>query len=265
MELEPDHGPFGESESTAARSSSRQCHLEAIPQEFPRRTVCIDGCVVKVSICRSSESYSSKMNSIQYICLSSSTETISKFLFKYCANLAYFTFECASQVSSLGKSAFEFCSSLQSICIPSSVEMIAKSCFNYCEKLSALTFEPGCQISILGESAFSSCSSLHSICIPSSVQMIATSCFNYCRNLSELTFESGSDLGTLGDYAFADCSSLQSIPIPASLREVTGLAMADSGIDTVAVDKGSGFLRVCGLYLVDLAETCLIQIGRAHV
>jgi hypothetical protein len=61
-----------------------------------------------------------------------------------------------------------------------------------------------------------------------------------------LTFESGCRIASVGDSAFAGCSSLPGISIPASLRQMTGLAMAGSGISSVTVDRDSRFFRMAG-------------------
>jgi hypothetical protein len=147
--------------------------------------------------------------------------------------------------------AFYACSSLQSICIPSSLETISNACFIYCRRLSDLTFEFGCRLAVLGPFAFAHCSSLQSICIPPSIQAIPQGCFDHCTNLSKLVFDSGCRISIFGDYAFDCCSSLQSICIPASLRQVTGLAVQESGIDKVIVDDGNPFFRICDDFLID--------------
>jgi hypothetical protein len=94
------------------------------------------------------------------------------------------TFESGTNISILGKSAFQGCSSLQSICIPSSIQIIGDFCFSECEAMSDLTFESGCQVSILGDSACSACSRLQAVCIPSSIETICSSCFEGCSHLS---------------------------------------------------------------------------------
>jgi hypothetical protein len=97
------------------------------------------------------------------------------------------------------------------------------------------------------------------MCIPSSVETIGEFCFRECQSLSDLTFEAGSAISHIGNLAFTDCWSLPSICIPAGLRQLTGLALADSGIDTVTVEAGNEFFKVRGDYVVDFEERCLVR------
>jgi hypothetical protein len=70
---------------------------------------------------------------------------------------------------------------------------------------------------------------------------------------------------SFANYAFCDCRSLHSICIPATLRQITGLAMAGSGIRNITVDVDNRFLRVCGDFLTDFDGRCLIRyFGNEH-
>jgi hypothetical protein len=93
----------------------------------------------------------------------------------------------------------------------------------------------------------------------SSIEVIAPLCFQGCANLSTLTFEPGCKLSTIGEYAFRRCSSLQSVCIPETRHQLTGLPMTPSGIKTVTVEGGDERLRVCGDFLVDFSENCLVR------
>jgi serine/threonine protein kinase len=73
-------------------------------------------------------------------------------------------------VTSIGGSAFSFCSSLQFVTIPDSVTSIADSAFESCSSLHSV-FIPD-SVTSIGESAFSFCSSLQSVTIPDSVTNI---------------------------------------------------------------------------------------------
>jgi hypothetical protein len=185
-------------------------------------------------------------------------ETIASDCFARRVSVSSVSFEPGSRISSFGKSAFASCS-LRSVSIPSTIETISTNCFGGCENLVDVRFESGCTISVLGELAFCSCKSLRSICIPSSVETIAKSCFGFCENLSDFTFESGSRISTIGDAAFVNCASLQAISIPSGLRQVTGLAFADSRLWNVAVDPNNRFLRVAGDFLIASVPITLVR------
>ena len=87
-------------------------------------------------------------------------------------------------VSSIGESAFSYCSSLASITIPDSVTSIESWAFYECSSLTSVTIGDG--VTLIGEYAFSYCSSLTSITIPDSVTSIGESAFYDCLSLSSV-------------------------------------------------------------------------------
>ena len=81
-------------------------------------------------------------------------------------------------VTSIGRSAFSYCSGLTSVTIPNSVTSI-------------------------GEYAFRGCSGLTSVTIPNSVTSIGDYAFNNCSGLTSVTI--GSGVNHIFERAFADC------------------------------------------------------------
>ena len=81
-------------------------------------------------------------------------------------------------VTSIGETAFRYCSSLTSITIPNSVRSI-------------------------GESAFSGCSGLTSVTIPNSVTSIGFCTFCGCSGLTSITI--GNSVTSIGGFAFNKC------------------------------------------------------------
>ena len=133
-------------------------------------------------------------------------------------------------VTSIGSSAFQYCSGLTSITIPNSVASIGSYAFSYCYGLTSMVVETGnknydsrencnaiietatntllagCQntvipnsVTSIGENAFYFCLTLTSIVIPSSVKSIGKRAFLDCRNLSTINsyiknvFETGEE------------------------------------------------------------------------
>ena len=110
-------------------------------------------------------------------------------------------------VTSIGSSAFEYCSSLTSISIPNSVTSIRSSAFDGCSSLTSITIPNS--VTSIGSSAFWSCSSLTSITIPNSVTSIGGGAFSYCRSLTSITIPNS--VTSIGSSAFYGCSSLDTL------------------------------------------------------
>ncbi len=125
-------------------------------------------------------------------------------------------------VTSIGSSAFEFCSSLKSITIPDSVTSISKVAFAGCSSLTSITIPNS--VTSIGSYAFKNCSSLASITIPNSVTSIIQDTFLDCSSLKSITIPDS--VTSIGSYAFASCSSLTSITIPNSVTSIGSYAFA---------------------------------------
>ena len=125
-----------------------------------------------------------------------------------------------SSVTSIGSSAFVFCSGLTSITIPDSVTSIGGSAFAYCSGLTSITIPDS--VTSIGSSAFSNCSGLTSITIPDSVTSIGNYAFYYCTSLTNVTI--GNSVTSIGSSAFYNCWGLTSITIPDSVTSIGGSA-----------------------------------------
>ncbi len=143
-----------------------------------------------------------------------SVTSIGNSAFWYCSSLTSVTIP--NSVTSIGNSAFWNCISLTSVTIPNSVTSIGNSAFGYCSSLTSVTI-PNSVISI-GNSVFGGCSSLTSIEIPNSVISIGNSAFWYCSSLTSVTIPSS--VTSIGNYAFWYCSSLTSVTIPNSVTSI---------------------------------------------
>ncbi|MBE6734038.1 MAG: hypothetical protein E7563_01680 [Ruminococcaceae bacterium] len=153
--------------------------------------------------------------------------------FNYCTSLTSVTIP--SSVTSIGYNAFANCASLTSITIPSSVTSIGEHAFYYCTSLTSITIPSS--VTSIGNNAFSGCESLTSITIPEGVTSIGEDVFSDCRSLTSITIPSS--VTSIGDYAFYDCTSLTSITIPSSVTSIGDWAFAScDSLTSVAISEG---------------------------
>ena len=112
-------------------------------------------------------------------------------------------------VTSIGESAFEWCSSLASVTIPNSVMGIVNRAFYRCSSLTSVTI--GNSVMGIGDEAFCGCSSLTSITIPNSVMGIGDWAFGSCDDLTSVTIPNS--VTSIGNAAFGSCDALSSIVV----------------------------------------------------
>lgn len=108
-------------------------------------------------------------------------------------------------VTSIGKSAFQYCNSLESIIIPNSVTSIGSSAFNQCRSLLSITIPEG--LTSIEGATFYQCVLLTSITIPSTVTSIGRNAFYQCYELRNITIPD--NVTSIGLNAFFGCTSLQ--------------------------------------------------------
>ena len=119
-------------------------------------------------------------------------------------------------VTSIGSSAFSYCSGLTSVTIPDSVTEIGSSAFEDCRGLTSVTI--GNSVTEIGSSAFEDCRGLTSVTIGNSVTEIGNSAFYYCSSLTSVTI--GNSVTRISRHAFYYCSSLTSVTIPDSVTSI---------------------------------------------
>ena len=114
-------------------------------------------------------------------------------------------------VTTIGGSAFSYCSSLTSLTIPNSVTDIGSSAFSGCSSLTSVTI--GSSVTTIGSGAFFSCSSLTSVTIGNSVTEIGYYAFSGCSSLTSVTIPNS--VTTIGYYAFSGCKNVKQITVEA--------------------------------------------------
>ena len=155
-------------------------------------------------------------------------------------------------VTSIGESAFSFCSNLTSVVIPDSVTSIGKRAFSFCYNLTSVVIPDS--VTSIGDYAFEGCSSLKYntydnalylgndnnpyLALVQTEDLSITSCiihkdtrficyyaFCDCDGLSSVVIPDS--VTSIGDYAFEGCSSLTSVVIPNSVTSIGWGAFSD--------------------------------------
>ena len=157
---------------------------------------------------------SQKKDSVKKVVIEDGVTSIGDSAFSYCSSLTNITIP--DSVTSIGDSAFSGCWDLTSITIPDSITTIGESAFSGCSGLTSITIPNS--VTSIGAYAFSGCRSLTSITIPDSVTSIGNSSFSYCISLTSITIPNS--VTSIGTYAFSNCWYLTSITIPDSVTSI---------------------------------------------
>ena len=159
-------------------------------------------------------------------------------------------------VTSIGNSAFAYCSGLTSVNIPNSVTSIGNWAFSYCSGLTSITIPNS--VTSIGSYAFSGCSGLTSVTIPNSVTSIGNSAFSDCSGLTSITIPTG--VTSIGGGAFRGCSGLTSVTIPNSVTSIGGGAFEDcSGLTSINVASGNTHYSSIDGVLYNYVQDTLMQ------
>ena len=119
-----------------------------------------------------------------------------------------------------------------SVTIGTSVTSIGESAFSWCSGLTSVTIADS--VTSIGNSAFSFCSALQSIEIPNSVTSIGVSAFG-CSGLVSVTI--GNSVTSIGNYAFDDCTSLKDLRIEDG-DDILSLGYGAYGYNDFEMGKG---------------------------
>jgi hypothetical protein len=172
--------------------------------------------------------------SLTNVTIPNTVTSIGDSAFEYCTNLTSVTIP--NGVTNIGGGAFSYCSSLTGVTIPISVTTIGDYAFFYCSSLTSGTIPNG--VTSIGNSTFAGCSSLTSVTIPNSVTSIGNTMFSLCFSLTSVTIPNS--VTSIGDHAFYLCSSLTGVTIPGSVTNIGDFAFSKClGLTKVFFDGNS--------------------------
>ncbi len=134
--------------------------------------------------------------------------------FFYCTSLKSVTI--GNVVTSIGDGAFLYCTSLQTVAMGNGVESIENDAFAYCTALQAVTMGSG--VTSIGSSAFYGCTSLMRIGIPDGVESIGGYTFAYCTALESITIPDS--VTSIGYDAFYNCTALQTVTMGSGIKNI---------------------------------------------
>ena len=175
--------------------------------------------------------------------------------FRYCTSLKSVTIP--DSVTSIGGWAFTDCASLTSVTIPDGVTSIGEYTFSWCTSLTSATIPDS--VTSIGEFAFHNCKSLTSMTIPRSVVSIGYDAFGWCESLTSVTILDG--VRSIGNSAFTDCKSLTSVTIPNSVTSIgRGAFSSCASLTGIWVAEGnSHYVSDASGVLFNKDKTTLVQ------
>jgi PKD repeat protein len=143
-------------------------------------------------------------------------------------------------LTTIGDSAFYYCTGLESITIPDSVTSIGIEAFKYCYWLSSIVIPTS--VTIINNGTFFSCQRLPSITIPDSIISIGCEAFFQCRELMSISIPS--NVTFIGIRAFAFCNSLTAIEVNTSNTQyasINGMLVNKPGTTLLQCPGGGRF------------------------
>ena len=159
-------------------------------------------------------------------------------------------------VTSIGSSAFYYCSGLVSVSMPNNLTVIGNSAFSYCSHLTKVTVPDS--VTSIGNAAFSGCSALTSATIGNGVKSIGNSAFSGCSALTSATI--GNGVKSIGDSAFYGCDRLTKLTIPDSVTSIGNSAFSGCSALTSAT-IGNGVVSIGSSVFAGCSGLTSVKLG----
>lgn len=129
---------------------------------------------------------------------------------------------------------------LTHVSIPSTVSSIGGSAFAYCSAIESITLPEG--IIAINDQCFLGCTKLATVSLPSTLTAIETSAFHFCTSLSDITIPQG--VTKIGYQAFLGCTDLTSIAIPNTVERIETGAFDGCGLSYVYIPASVSWIGV---------------------
>ena len=212
--------------------------------------------------------------SLTTITLPERLKTIGDYAFYGCESLT--TVNIPSTVTKIGSNAFYNLRNLANVNVTdtedkkSGITTIGDSAFGYCTSLKTITL-PG-QLTSIGKNAFNS-AGLTTVAIPAAVESVGDSAFYACRDLVSVTFGKDSKLKAVNTSSFENCAKLTTVSteveetvgdtktvvakeglLPAGVASIGNRAFINTKLGAVKLPKSLSTIGVDSFSYSDLAE-----------
>ena len=155
-----------------------------------------------------------------------------------------------TNVTSIGRFAFQGCSSLTNVVIGECVTNISASAFADCTSLQSVSFPDG--LVTIGASAFSNCTALASLDFPETLSNVGNFAFDECHSLTNVDFALGYAPPAWTNWtsvwvsptAFTNCANILEATLPAGKR--ASLLFPDSYENLVRVQVATNVSALVG-------------------
>ena len=147
-----------------------------------------------------------------------------------------------------------------SVTIPNSVTSIGESAFEYCSRLTSVTIPNS--VTSIGGFAFDGCSGLTSVSIPNSVTSIGGRAFEDCSGLTSVSI--GNSVTSIGGWAFRGCSNLTTLNFNAINCQDFDYAYAPfGGTSLTTVNIGDSVQRIPANFVRGCSGLTSVTIGNS--